>query len=123
MASSTIFANFNKPNRKKALLLIVKEITEGVYKDQIAEIRKHKTDGNNDSVDRLKRELPVFTTSGTFEGGRKIEYLTMYSGFVHLDFNKLSSDLLASAKSKVEELPTTFACFTSPSGQRHQTFY
>lgn len=122
MASSTIFTNFNQPIRNKAILLIVKDITQGVYKDQIAEIRKQKADGNNDTVDRLKRELPAFTPSGTFAGGRKMEYLTMYSGFVHLDFDKLSPDVLAKAKSQVQEVPTTFACFTSPSGNGIKVF-
>jgi len=116
MASSTIFKNFNQAIENKALLLITKDIAEGKYKDLIEPIRMAIGMGKTDRVDKFKRELPAFTPSGTFEGGRKMEYLKMYSGFVHLDFDKLTPDELAKAKSQVCEMPTTFACFTSPSG-------
>ena len=122
MASSTIFKNFNQPIENKALLLITKDIAEGKYKDLIEPIRMAIGMGKTDRVDKFKRELPAFTPSGTFEGGRKMEYLKMYSGFVHLDFDKLTPDELANAKSQVQELPTTFACFTSPSGNGLKVF-
>ncbi len=122
MASSTIFQNFNQPVRSKALLLIIKDIIEGKYKDQINTIRQYKKQGDKDKVDQLKKQLPAFTPSGIFEGGRKMEYLKMYSGFVHLDFDKLNPEELAKAKSQVQELPTTFACFTSPSGNGLKIF-
>ena len=102
MASSTIFRKFNQPVNNKSILLLVKDITAGKYADPIKEIREQKKQGNKDKVDQLKKELPAFTPSGTFEGGRKMEYLTMYSGFVHLDFDKLSPDELAKAKSQVQ---------------------
>ena len=122
MASSTIFKNFNKPIENKSLLLITKDIAEGKYKDLIDPIRMAIGMGKPDRVDKFKRELPAFTPSGTFEGGRKMEYLKMYSGFVHLDFDKLTPDELAKAKSQVCEMPTTFACFTSPSGNGLKVF-
>jgi hypothetical protein len=122
MASSTLFKKFNQPIGNRSLLLITKDIAEGKYKDLVEPIRMAIGMGKADRVDRLKKELPAFTPSGTFEGGRKMEYLTMYSGFVHLDFDKLSSDELAKAKSQVQELPTTFACFTSPSGNGLKVF-
>ncbi len=122
MASSTIFKNFNQPIENKAILLITKDIAEGKYKDLVEPIRMAIGMGKADRVDRLKKELPAFTPSGTFEGGRKMEYLKMYNGFVHLDFDKLSPDELAKAKSQVQEMPTTFACFTSPSGNGLKVF-
>jgi len=87
MASSTIFKNFNQPIENKAILLITKDIAEGKYKDLVEPIRMAIGMGKADRVDRLKKELPAFTPSGTFEGGRKMEYLKMYNGFVHLDFD------------------------------------
>jgi len=122
MASSTIFRNFNQPDGNRSLLLITKDIAEGKYKDHISPIRMAIGMGKADSVDRLKKELPAFTPSGIFEGGRKMEFLKMYSGFVYLDFDKLTPDELAKAKSQVKELPTTFACFTSPSGNGLKVF-
>jgi hypothetical protein len=122
MASSTIFKNFNQPIENKSLLLITKDIAEGKYKDIIEPIRMAIGMGKTDRVDKFKRELPAFTPSGTFEGGRKMEYLKMYSGFVHLDFDKLTPDELAKAKSQVCDMPTTFACFTSPSGNGIKVF-
>lgn len=122
MASSTIFKNFNQPIENKSLLLITKDIAEGKYKDLIDPIRMALRMGKPDRVDKFKRELPAFTPSGTFEGGRKMEYLKMYSGFIHLDFDKLTPDELAKAKSQVCEMPTTFACFTSPSGNGFKVF-
>ncbi len=122
MASSTIFKKFNQPIENKAILLITKDIAEGKYKDLVEPIRMAIGMGKPERVDRLKKDLPAFTPSGTFEGGRKMEYLKMYSGFVHLDFDKLRPDELAKAKSQVQELPTTFACFTSPSGNGLKVF-
>jgi len=122
MASSTIFKKFNQPIENKAILLITKDIAEGKYKDLVEPIRMAIGMGKVDRVDRLKKDLPAFTPSGTFEGGRKMEYLKMYSGFVHLDFDKLSPDELTKSKSQVQDLPTTFACFTSPSGNGLKVF-
>lgn len=122
MASSTLFKKFNQPIENKAILLITKDIAEGKYKDLVEPIRMAIGMGKADRVDRLKKDLPAFTPSGIFEGGRKMEYLKMYSGFVHLDFDKLSPEELAKAKSQVQELPTTFACFTSPSGNGLKVF-
>ena len=51
-----------------------------------------------------------------------MEYPKMYSGFIHLDFDKLTPDELAKVKSQVCEMPTTFACFTSPSGNGFKVF-
>jgi hypothetical protein len=65
---------------------------------------------------KLKKQLPAFTPSGTFESGRKAELLTQYSGFVILDLDKLSPEDLERAKSLVALAPYTFAAFISPSG-------
>ncbi len=122
MASSTIFKNFNQPIETKSLLLITKDIVEGKYKDLISPIRMAIGMGKDNRVDNLKKSLPAFTPSGIFEGGRKMEYLKMYSGFVHLDFDKLYPDELEKAKEIINNIPYTFACFTSPSGNGLKVF-
>lgn len=122
MASSTIFKNFNQPIETKSLLLITKDIVEGKYKDLISPIRMAIGMGKDGRVDNLKKSLPAFTPSGIFEGGRKMEYLKMYSGFVHLDFDKLYPDELEKATEIINNIPFTFACFTSPSGNGLKVF-
>lgn len=122
MASSTIFKNFNQPIETKSLFLITKDIVEGKYKDLISPIRMAIGMGKDNRVDSLKKSLPAFTPSGIFEGGRKMEYLKMYSGFVHLDFDKLYPEELEKAKEIINNIPFTFACFTSPSGNGLKVF-
>lgn len=122
MASSTIFKNFNQPIETKSLLLITKDIVEGKYKDLISPIRMAIGMRKDSRVDNLKKSLPAFTPSGIFEGGRKMEYLKMYSGFVHLDFDKLYPDELEKATEIINNIPFTFACFTSPSGNGLKVF-
>ncbi len=121
-ASSTIFKNFNQPIETKSLLLITKDIVEGKYKDLISPIRMAIGMGKEDRADTFKKSLPAFTPSGVFEGGRKMEYLKMYSGFVHLDFDKLNPDELEEATKIINNIPYTFACFTSPSGNGLKVF-
>ncbi|MDC1324545.1 DUF3987 domain-containing protein [Flavobacteriaceae bacterium] len=122
MASSTIYKNFNQPIENKALLLIVKDVIEGKYKEPIEAIRMAIGMGKPERADQFKKELVAFTPSATFEGGRKMEYFKMYSGFVHLDFDKLEPDELQEAKQKIQSIPYTFACFTSPSGNGLKVF-
>ena len=71
MASSTIFQNFNQPVGKRSLILLMKDIIEGKYKDNVEPIRMALGIGKTDKADKLKRQLPAFTPSGVFEGGRK----------------------------------------------------
>ncbi|MDO9580751.1 MAG: DUF3987 domain-containing protein [Bacteroidales bacterium] len=71
MACSTIFSGFNQPVENKALLIIIKDIKEGKYKADIENIRALILSGDPDKADKLKKQLPAFTPSGTFKGGRK----------------------------------------------------
>lgn len=116
MASSSIFKNFKDPIETKGLLMMMKDIIEGKYKEQVLPARQALQEGNKELYDKLKRKLPAFTPSGVFEGGRKMEYLKMYSGFVHLDFDKLSPEEMVVAQGKCKADPYTFGVFISPSG-------
>lgn len=116
MASSSIFNNFKDPIDTRGLIMMMKDIINGKYKDQVLPTRQALQDGNKDLYDKLKRKLPAFTPSGVFEGGRKMEFLKMYSGFVHLDFDKLSPEKMMIALGKCKSDPHTFGVFVSPSG-------
>jgi hypothetical protein len=116
MATASIFQNYVHLVEHKSLIIITKQIQEGKYKEQVEAIRKLIAEGQEKEADKLKKQLPAFTTSGTFEGGRKAELLTQYSGFVILDLDDLSPEDLARAKSLVALAPYTFASFISPRG-------
>jgi hypothetical protein len=122
MTCSTIFSGFNKPIENKSLELILKDIQESKYKVDINFIRYHFASNEPAKADRLKRQLPAFTPSATFKNGRKAELLDQYSGFVHLDFDKLSTNDLLNAFATITQIPFTYACFRSPSGKGLKVF-
>lgn len=116
MATSTIFKGFNQPVEDRSLILILKDIQSGKYRAEVEHIRSCIASGDTEKADQLKKQLPAFTPSGTYEGGRKANLLKQYSGFVHLDFDKLSPEQLEEAFLTISEIPYTFGCFRSPSG-------
>lgn len=116
MSVASIFKGFNNPVENKSLIILTKEIKEGKYKDQVEKVTELASQGNKEEADKLKKLLPAFTPSGTFEGGRKLEFLKQYSQFIILDLDKLSPEDLQAAFQKAAALPYTFCCFRSPSG-------
>jgi hypothetical protein len=122
MASSTIFKNFTIPIEKKSLLLIGKDIISDKFKAEVEEIRNLIAQGNKVEADNKKKQLLAFTPSAVFTEKRQMPFLEMYSGFVHLDFDKLNSEQLQKAKQKISEIPFTHLCFISPSGNGLKVF-
>lgn len=116
MASATIFRGFNNPVENKSLVLLTKDIKEGKYRQEVERVTQLVTAGNLDEADKLKKQLPAFTPSGTFDGGRKLEFLVQYSQYIVLDLDKLSQEQLQPAFEKAAAIPYTFCCFRSPSG-------
>lgn len=116
MSVATIFKGFKNPVENKSLIILTKEIKEGKYKEQVIQVTQLATQGNKEEADKLKKLLPAFTPSGTFEGGRKLEYLIQYSQFIILDLDKLAPDDLQAAFQKAAAISYTFCCFRSPSG-------
>jgi hypothetical protein len=113
----TFFKNFNEPIADKQLDDTLKAIGSGAWKKQIEKLRECLLQGNQAGFERLKKLLPAFTPSGLFAGGRKLEYLKEYSGFVILDIDKLSTEKLLKTKEAVKQSKFCYACFTSPSGK------
>jgi len=122
MATCTIFKNFIVPVENKSLLLIAKDIQSDKYKSQIEEIRLLEQQGNTDEAQNKKKLLPAFTPSATFNEKRQLPFLTMYSGFVHLDFDKLNQEQLLAAFNAISQIPYTFLCFISPRGNGLKVF-
>jgi len=122
MASSTIFKNFTIPVEKKSLLLIGKDIISDKYKTEVEEIRNLIAQGNKAEADNKKKQLLAFTPSAVFSEKRQMPFLEMYSGFVHLDFDKLTPEQLQNAFAIICKIPYTALCFISPSGNGLKVF-
>jgi hypothetical protein len=116
MSVASLFKGFNNPVENISLIVLTKEIKEGKYKEQVEKVTELASQGNKEEADKLKKLLPAFTPSGTFKGGRKLEFLNQYSQFIILDLDKLSPEDLQAAFQKAAALSYTFCCFRSPSG-------
>jgi hypothetical protein len=122
MASCTIFKNFTVPVENKSLLLIGKDIVSDKYKTEVEEIRQFIAQGNKNAADQKKKQLLAFTPSAVFKEKRQLPFLEMYSGFVHLDFDKLTPQQLQSTIDIVSKIPFTALAFISPSGNGIKVF-
>lgn len=122
MASCTIWKNFAIPVEHKALLLIANIIASEKYKAEVEEIRTLIAQGKTDEATAKKQQLPAFTPSATFKEKRLLTHIEQYSGFVHLDFDKLTPEELEQAFKIIASIPYTFLCFLSPSGNGLKVF-
>ena len=122
MATSTIFKNFVEPVENKALLLIAKVIASDKYKTEVEKIQSLIAGGKEEEAKALKQQLPAFTPSATFKEKRLLTHMERYSGFVHLDFDKLTQEQFESAFQIISSIPYTFLCFRSPSGNGLKVF-
>ena len=111
----TVFKNFNEVIVHLPLSAILEHIRDGRYRAQVETLRKLIASGDQKEYDKQKKSLLAFTPSGCFDGGRKLQYLIQYSGFIILDIDKLSAEQLDVAFKVVTEIPFTYACFRSPS--------
>ncbi len=122
MSACTIFKNFAIPVEDKSLVIISKWIADGKYKTEIEEIRSLVQQGKLEEASDKKKQLLAFTPSGIFKEKRQMPYLERYTGFLHLDFDKLSPEQLQHAFQIISGIPYTFICFVSPSGNGLKVF-
>ncbi|WP_372772358.1 DUF3987 domain-containing protein [Mangrovibacterium sp.] len=122
MNSTTIYRNFNIPIEDKLLTAVLREIKNGKYQVEINRIRECVSAGQDTKADELKKALLAFTPSATFKAGRNQNTIKQYSGFVHLDFDKLDPDQIQSITEKIAAIPYSFACFRSPKGAGLKVF-
>lgn len=119
---STIFKNFNEVTEQKDILKILSDIKTGVYQNAITYLRKSLADDKKEAAERAKKSLLAFTPSATFNGGRKMEFLTNYNGLMVLDIDKLEKEKLQQCKTKIRMDHFVYACFVSPSGNGLKIF-
>jgi len=122
MAACTIFKNFATPVEDVSLIILSNWIASDKYKAPVTEIRDLIVQGKTEEAQALKQQLPAFTPSATFKEKRLLPNMEQYSGFVHLDFDKLTPEELLSAFQIIAEIPYTFLCFISPSGNGLKVF-
>lgn len=111
----TVFKNFNEVVEQLPITAILDLIRDGRYRAQVETLRKLIATGDQKGYDKQKKSLLAFTPSACFNGGRKLQYLVQYSGFIILDIDKLNPEQLVHAFNSVIEIPFTYACFRSPS--------
>lgn len=112
----TTYKNFNINTGDKLLSDIVKIIKSDVLKSEIENLRLNLKEGLIDKADSIKKALPSFTPSGTFNTSRKASLIQTYSGYLVLDIDKLSLEQLNYTRETAVSDPYTFIAFISPSG-------
>lgn len=122
MSSCTIFKNFTLPVEDKSLILISKIIASDKYKTEVEQIQSLLAQGKEEESKAKKQQLPAFTPSATFKEQRLLSNMQSYSGFIHLDFDKLTLEQLDTAFEVICAIPYTFLCFRSPSGNGLKVF-
>ena len=122
MAVTTIFKNFTVPVEDISLIILSNWIASDKYKIQVEEIRGLIAQGKTEEAQAKKQRLPAFTPSATFTEKRLLPNMEQYSGFVHLDFDKLTTEQLNAAFQIIAAIPYTFLCFISPSGNGLKVF-
>lgn len=120
MQQLTLFYHFTKVAGQRTLEQIIEAIKGNYFKDQVAQIRLALQRSNKAKADKLKKQLPAFTPSGRFDGGRTLEHLLEYTQLVILDFDKLEKGQLEGLKEQARQ--DRFACagFTSPGGNGYK---
>lgn len=113
----SIFRNFNEVQENLELYIILEQIKVGKYKTQVQNLRELIQQGRVEEYNKKKKSLLAFTPSGLFEGGRKLEFLKEYSGYLILDLDDLNPDQLNLIKTKASEVSYTYSSFISPSGR------
>jgi hypothetical protein len=122
MSACTIFKNFATPVEDVSLIIISKRITSEIYKDEVVEIRSLVAQGKTEAAANKKKQLLAFTPSGVFKEKRLLSHLERYTGFLHLDFDKLTPEQLQDAFQVISNITYTFLCFVSPSGNGLKVF-
>lgn len=115
MKNVNIYRNINGTEMKSIdISLILNYIKNGRWQTQVNEIRDLINNHENEKANVIKKKLPAFTPSGTFNERRKKENIDSYSGLLHLDYDKVKD--IESLKEIIVKIPYTYSAFISPSG-------
>ena len=114
MKEITKFKNVSTKEGNIDFALFLNEIKNGKYKEQVSNLRTLLKEKDKDEYDKQKKNLPGVTIAGTMGDKRNNESIVDYSGLIHLDYDYIEN--VEELRSKIEEIPFTYASFISPSG-------
>lgn len=116
MSAVTIYKNFIHPESIKRLMEILDIIKGDTYKEKVNKIRNLLAEGKKEEADAMKKTLPAFTPSCRCEGGRDINKVVYYTGFIILDIDKISQEEILRISELLKINEYVFGYFISPSG-------
>ena len=99
---------------------LFQKIKAGEWRDEVDNIQYQISKREVSKADSLKKSLPAFTISATYNDRRKVSNVESYTGLIHLDYDKLND--VQEVKSKLTKQPHVYATFISPSGKGLKVF-
>lgn len=103
-------------SKELKIRVILDEIKNGKYADQIQRLRALLENGHFDKYSSHKKNLPAVTFCGTFDHKRRKEFLNNYTYLTVLDIDKINKADFDNAKNSIDNDPYVLASWISPSG-------
>lgn len=94
--------------------LLFKFIREDYYRDRIRRIREAMEAGDTAKAVRMKKQLPYFTLTATYNMERLGYSMAKYQDIITLDFDDMPADKLAECRQRANACPDTLGNFISP---------
>lgn len=94
--------------------LLFKFIRGDVYRNRIQRLREAEAEGDFTKADRMKKQLPYFTMTATYQLERLAYSMIKYQDIITLDFDSMRKEDLADHRIKANACPDTLANFISP---------
>lgn len=102
--------------RHISLFEVIEQIRNGTYQEPVSHLRKRKIQGaEKEELEEIKKGLPLFTTSGTFNA-RKASEIISHSGKIAIDFDNISPTEIEGVRSILANDQYTEYLFYSCSG-------
>ena len=116
----SLYANIrtNQPREIELLSLLEKMKTTETLRDKIRQLRELRNEDEK-AYKEHKRELPAFTTSGTFTE-RKANGLKSYNGYICIDIDGQDNPHISDfpqLRDELSKIKNIKACFLSASGE------
>ncbi|NVN97563.1 hypothetical protein HXX01_05070, partial [Candidatus Nomurabacteria bacterium] len=113
----SVFEKFTRIVCNLSINEVLDRIRDGYYREYVTYLRTILDQGNKKKYNEYKKKLQAFTPSAIYNGGRKEENFSEYSGIMCIDYDSISPDKLKGFINMIIALPYTYACFVSPSNR------
>ena len=108
MKNISMFSRHNQFSGNHTMPAIIKFIEEGKFKLQINDFRSYLAANKLAKADQIKKFIPVFAVTGTFDKWKKVKSLLEYSGYIILYIDNLPKDKLEHVSQEASDLATTY---------------